>query len=151
MAATALALLSPSQASEHAAYFPLLFVAFLFLGLGVGSAFLPLLTMATSEVPEADAGLASGIVNVSLWIAGALGLAVLGAVATSHTNALSAQGDSLSTALTGGYHLAFLISAAIVAAGMLAAAFALPSGEIASAEEGAEQREPDAEPEAQAA
>ncbi len=62
----------------HAGYFPGLFLAFLVLGLGAGSSFLPLLTLGMSDAPPRDAGLASGIINVSVQLFGAIGLAALG-------------------------------------------------------------------------
>ncbi|HKH79379.1 MAG TPA: MFS transporter, partial [Solirubrobacteraceae bacterium] len=104
----------------HASYFPGLFFAFLLLGLGAGSSFLPLLTMGMSDAPPRDAGLASGIVNVSVQLFGAIGLATLGTIATSHTKALTASGHTLAAALTGGYHLAYLVAAICVAFGILA-------------------------------
>jgi MFS family permease len=110
-----------SQAGVHASYFPGLFLAFLLLGAGMGTASVPLLTIAMAEVPMADAGLASGIVNVSMQISGALGVAVLGTIATAHTKALTTRGSPLAGALTAGYHLAFVVAAACVAAGMLVA------------------------------
>jgi EmrB/QacA subfamily drug resistance transporter len=151
LVATIASLLIQSRVAEHTAYFPTLFTAYLLLGAGIGAAFLPLLTIATSEVPESDAGLASGIVNVSLWIAGALGLAVFGAVSTARSDALSAGGDSLHSALVGGYHLAFLLAAACVAIGVLVAAVALPSTEGAGGEAVAERLKDEVEVEAQAA
>jgi MFS family permease len=105
----------------HASYFPGLFFAFLALGLGAGSAFLPLLTLGMSDAPERDAGLASGIINVSVQLFGAIGLATLGTIATDHAKALTADGHSLASALTGGYHLAYIVGAACVAGGFLAA------------------------------
>jgi MFS family permease len=105
----------------HASYFPGLFVAFLALGLGAGASFLPLLTIGMADAPRRDAGLASGIINVSVQLFGAIGLAALGTVATDHTKALSASGHALSSALTGGYHLAYLVAAVCVAFGILAA------------------------------
>jgi EmrB/QacA subfamily drug resistance transporter len=105
----------------HAGYFPGLFFAFLALGLGAGASFLPLLTMGMSDTPARDAGLASGIINVSVQLFGAIGLASLGTIATDHTKTLSAVGDSLSSALTGGYHLAYLVAAAAVSVGVLVA------------------------------
>jgi EmrB/QacA subfamily drug resistance transporter len=105
----------------HAGYFPGLFFAFVALGLGAGASFLPLLTMGMSDTPARDAGLASGIINVSVQLFGAIGLASLGTIATDHTNALSAAGDSLSGALTGGYHLAYVVAAAAVSVGVLVA------------------------------
>jgi EmrB/QacA subfamily drug resistance transporter len=104
----------------HAGYFPGLFFAFLFLGLGAGASFLPLLTIGMSDAPARDAGLASGIVNVSVQLFGAIGLASLGTIATDHAKALSASGHSLSAALTGGYHLAYLVAAVCVGVGIVA-------------------------------
>jgi EmrB/QacA subfamily drug resistance transporter len=105
----------------HTSFFPTIFVAYLVIGLGIGSAFMPLLTIAMANVPAADAGLASGIVNVSQQVAGALGLAILGTIATNRTHALEAAHDSLVGSLIGGYHLAFVIGAVSVAAGTIAA------------------------------
>jgi EmrB/QacA subfamily drug resistance transporter len=104
----------------HAGYFPGLFFAFLALGLGAGASFLPLLTMGMSDAPERDVGLASGIVNVSVQLFGAIGLATLGTIATDHSKALAASGHSLSSALTGGYHLAYLVAAVCVALSIVA-------------------------------
>jgi EmrB/QacA subfamily drug resistance transporter len=122
-----------------AGYFPGIFLALLLLGLGAGASFLPLLTVGMSEAPPRDAGLASGIVNVSVQLFGAIGLATLGTVATDHSKALSAQGDSLASALTGGYHLAYVVGAGAVAFGILAAMLLLrtpsdPEREAADAE-----------------
>ena len=74
----------------HTSFFPTIFLAYFAIGLGIGSAFMPLLTIAMADVPAADAGLGSGIVNVSQQVSGALGLAVLGTLATNHTHALEA-------------------------------------------------------------
>jgi EmrB/QacA subfamily drug resistance transporter len=104
-----------------AGYFPGLFFAFLLLGLGAGASFLPLLTVGMADAPPRDAGLASGIVNVSVQLFGAIGLATLGTIATDHAKALSDKGDSLASALTGGYHLAYLVGAIAVAIGIVAA------------------------------
>jgi EmrB/QacA subfamily drug resistance transporter len=105
----------------HASYFPGLFFAFLLLGAGAGASFLPLLTIGMADAPKRDAGLASGIINVSVQLFGAIGLASLGTVATDHTKALSSSGHSVVEALTGGYHLAYLVAAICVGFGILAA------------------------------
>jgi MFS family permease len=103
----------------HASYFPTLFIPYLLLGIGGGASFLPLLTISMSEVPAADAGLASGFSNVTMQIGGAFGLAAVGTVSTDHAKALLAQGNPLAVALTGGYQLAFVLGAVSVAAGLL--------------------------------
>ena len=95
----------------HAGFFPLPFLAFLGMGLGIGNAFTPLTTIAMAEVPHRDAGLASGIVNVSQQVAGALGLALLTTIATNHSTSLSRAGHSLDASLVGGYHLAYEFAA----------------------------------------
>jgi EmrB/QacA subfamily drug resistance transporter len=114
-------LLLLSQAGVHASYFPGLFLAFLALGFGAGASFLPLLTMGMADAPQRDAGLASGIINVSVQLFGAIGLATLGTIATDHTKALSSSGHSLASALTGGYHLSYVVASVLVAGGILAA------------------------------
>jgi EmrB/QacA subfamily drug resistance transporter len=87
-------------------------------GIGAGMAFNPVLLAAMSDVAPEESGVASGLVNTSFMMGGALGLAVLASVADSRTSSLRASGDGALAALTGGYHLAFLIGAlfAIVAA-----------------------------------
>jgi MFS family permease len=114
-----LALLSTGGA--HTSFFPTIFLAYFAIGLGIGSAFMPLLTIAMADVPATDAGLGSGIVNVSQQIAGALGLAVLGTVATNHSKALEAGGHTVASSLIGGYHLAFAIGAASILTGIVTA------------------------------
>jgi EmrB/QacA subfamily drug resistance transporter len=116
-----------AHAGQQGSYFPELFAAFALIGLGAGTSFMPLLTIAMAEVPRQHAGLASGLVNVSMQVSAAVGLAALGTISTGHTNALLAQGDSLRTALTGGYHLAFTIAACCVGAGLVTSVVALRS------------------------
>jgi MFS family permease len=86
------------------------------LGVGAGMAFNPVLLAAMSDVEPKDAGLASGLVNTSFMMGGALGLAVLASIAASRTHTLRLGGASELNALTGGYHLAFLVGAAFAAA-----------------------------------
>jgi EmrB/QacA subfamily drug resistance transporter len=118
---TTLGLLLMARLDEHSAYFPTMFFALLILGLGAGLAFIPLLAIAMANVPSADAGLASGIVNVSLQMSGALGLAVLGTISTTRARSLFTDGHALPSALTGGYQLAFLVGAALVGLGAVLA------------------------------
>src|ERR1700730_2395795 len=96
-----------STTGVHTSFFRTIFLAYLVIGLGVGSSFMPLLTMAMSDVPARDAGLGSGIINVSQQVSGAFGLAVLGTLATTRSKALEAQGHAVASSLVGGYHLAF--------------------------------------------
>jgi EmrB/QacA subfamily drug resistance transporter len=86
------------------------------LGLGAGMAFNPVLLAAMGDVDPAEAGLASGVVNTSFMMGGAVGLAVLASVAASRTNTLVDAGHGQIAALTGGYHAAFLIGAIFAAA-----------------------------------
>jgi hypothetical protein len=72
-------------------------------------------------VPEKDAGVGSGIINVSMQLAGALGIAILGTLAAERTTSLAGDGQSSISALTGGYQLAFEIAAAAVLVGLLVA------------------------------
>jgi MFS family permease len=120
-------LLLLAGANEQASYFPRIFVAYLLLGIGGGTSFMPLLTISMSEVPPADAGLASGFGNVTMQVGGAIGLASLGTISTGHAKALAAQGDSFQAALAGGYQLGFLLAAASVAIALAVAVIALRS------------------------
>jgi EmrB/QacA subfamily drug resistance transporter len=88
----------------------------IFLGIGAGIAFNPVLFAAMSDVQPTEAGLASGIVNTAFMMGGALGLAALASLAASRTETLTADGDSPLVALTGGYHAAFLVGALFAAA-----------------------------------
>jgi MFS family permease len=114
-------LLLLTQVSPDTDYFALVLPAFLLIGLGAGTAFMPLLSIAMADVPTVDAGLGSGVVNVSMQMASALGLAVLGTIATNHTRSLEASGRSVPDALSGGYQLAFLIAAVLVGVGTVVA------------------------------
>jgi hypothetical protein len=100
------------------AFFPTVFLATFLIGLGIGNAFMPLLSLAMADVPVADAGLGSGITNLSQQISGAIGLAVLSTIATDRTQGLRAAGDGVTDALIGGYRVAFLTGAVVVAAGI---------------------------------
>ena len=121
-------LLLLTQAGPHTDYFPLIFIAYVLVGLGMGTSFMPLLTIAMADVPAADAGLGSGIINVSMQMAAALGLAVLGTIAADHTKSQIASGHSPANALVSGFHLAFLISAVLVAIGIVVAQLVLRTG-----------------------
>jgi EmrB/QacA subfamily drug resistance transporter len=89
--------------------------AMILIGFGAGMAFNPVLLAAMGGVEPAESGLASGVVNTAFMMGGALGLAVLASVAASRTDHLVAAGESHVSALTGGYHLAFLLGAIFAA------------------------------------
>jgi EmrB/QacA subfamily drug resistance transporter len=135
-----------SQADMHAAYFPTLFIAYLLLGAGAGTSFLPLLTISMSEVSVADAGLASGFSNVTMQVGGALGLAALGTITTEHARTLFAEGDPLPVALTGGYQLGFVMAAVVVVAALVVVLTILRStGRASQSPAERETEEPEAE------
>jgi EmrB/QacA subfamily drug resistance transporter len=139
-------LLIMATVGPHTSFFPTFFVACLAIGLGLGSAFMPLLTIAMSDVPAADAGLGSGLTNVTQQIAGALGVAVLGTVATNHTRALLAEHHGLVSSLLGGYHLAFLIGAISVGLGIVIAVALLRPAEAQTELRVAPEPEPQPSP-----
>jgi MFS family permease len=114
-------------ADEQSSYFPRLFFAFALLGLGAGTSFMPLLTIALADVPSEDAGLASGIVNVSMQLSAALGLAVLGSISSDRTAALLSEGVSLNNPLIAGFHLSFTVAGVCVGVALLAAQILLRS------------------------
>jgi MFS family permease len=111
----------------------------LLLGVGAGLSFPSLMTLAMSGATQSDSGLASGLVNTSLQVGGALGLAVLATLSATRTENLLSDGQSTAEALTGGYHLAFIIAASLVALAIVIATTVLQSS---AAVEEAEQ--PDA-------
>jgi MFS family permease len=124
-------------------FFPTVFFAFFAIGLGLGLAFMPLLGIAMADMPAADAGLGSGIVNVSQQISGALGLAVLGTIATSHTKSLLASGHVATASLVSGYHVAFLVGAICVAVGIGLALVLLAPGRMRTASAADQAPSPD--------
>jgi EmrB/QacA subfamily drug resistance transporter len=107
-----------ATASADVPYAPLLLVAFVVMGLGGGSTFVPLLTIAMTDVPPRDAGIASGIMNVAMQLGAALGLALLGALAEQRTATQLADGVAHTTAQLSGYHLAFALGAGTAVVGL---------------------------------
>ena len=127
-----------TQTPVDATYATDVLPAMLLFGTGAGLVFPALMTLAMSGATQADAGLASGLVNTTLQVGGALGLAVLATLATSRSHHLLAGGDPSAAALTGGYHLAFWIGVGLVAAAILVALTVLESAPAAAREPGAE-------------
>jgi len=99
------------------------------LGVGAGIAFNPVLLAAMGDVAPSEAGLASGVVNTSFMMGGALGLAVLASLAASRTDTLLASGEGAVEALNGGYRVAFLAGALFAAlAATIGGALLRPGG-----------------------
>jgi EmrB/QacA subfamily drug resistance transporter len=108
------------------------------IGIGAGIAFNPILLAAMSGVEPQEAGLASGVVNTSFMMGGAVGLAVLASLAAFRTDRLESSGEAAVAATNSGYHLAFLVGAMFVAAAAVVGGFLLrakvahPPGEPAT-------------------
>ena len=117
------------------------FPVMIIIAFGIGVSFPALMTLAMSGATQADAGLASGLVNTTAQVGGALGLAVLATLSTTRTEHLAKAGKSTAESLVGGYHLAFIIAAALVVAAFVVAVTVLePVKQPAAA------AAPDAEP-----
>ena len=115
--------------------------ALLLVGVGVGTSFPSLMTLAMSGATPQDAGLASGVVNTSMQVGGAIGLAVLATLSTERTQNLVADGTAQAQALTSGYHLAYLIGAGLAAIAVAVAVVVLRNPEPMEAPEAQPDRE----------
>jgi MFS family permease len=129
-----------SLAPVDAGYVTDLLPSMVLLGIGAGLSFPSLMMLAMSGATERDSGLASGLINTSQQVGGALGLAVLTTLSTTHTEGLLKDGESMAQALTDGYHLAFAIGAALVVVGIAVASIVLKPAAVA-VEQGAEHAE----------
>jgi EmrB/QacA subfamily drug resistance transporter len=136
MSLMAVALLLLARAPVEGNYFVDVLAATIAIGIGAGIAFNPILLAAMGGVEPSEAGLASGVVNTSFMMGGALGLAVLASLAASRTDALTSDGGAHFPALNGGYHLAFLVGAVFVAAAVAVAALLLHVEQAAAHEQG---------------
>jgi EmrB/QacA subfamily drug resistance transporter len=110
-----------TQVSADGTYLRDLLPGFLVIGVGIGFSFVPISIAALAGVRPAEAGLASGLINTSQQIGGALGIAALSTIATSRTEDSAASGAILPQALVDGFSSAFLVGAVIAAFGLLAA------------------------------
>jgi MFS family permease len=110
-----------TQAPVHGDYVTHVLPVMVLLGAGAGLAFPALMTLSMSGASPSDAGLASGLVNTTLQVGGAIGLAVLATLASSETTRLHDTGEEAMAALTGGYHLAYLIGAGLILAAIAVA------------------------------
>lgn len=111
----AIGLLLFARLPVHGSFTPDILPSMVLLGFGGGMAFNPMLLAAMSDVDPTESGLASGVVNTSFMMGGALGLAILASLAASRTSSLLSSGHGHAAALDGGYHLAFLVGAIFAA------------------------------------
>jgi EmrB/QacA subfamily drug resistance transporter len=135
-----------AQAPVDGSYVRNVLPVMVLLGFGIGLCFPALMTVAMSGATKDDAGLASGLVNTSAQVGGALGLAVLATLSATRSDHLIGGGDARASALTGGYHLAFLIGAALVVAAIVIAVTVIQPEEQAEAELATEAETSGAEP-----
>ena len=112
------------------------------LGVGAGLAFPSLMTLAMAGASREDAGLASGLVNTTQQVGGAIGLAVLATLSATRTDTLLHDGKTVAGSLTGGYHLAWAIGAALVVAALGFAITVLRAAPAAAEHDGAPELEP---------
>jgi EmrB/QacA subfamily drug resistance transporter len=117
-----------AQVPGRDAYVVHVLPALVVLGLGIGGSFPALMALAMTGAGPEDAGLASGLVNTTAQVGGALGLAVLATVASTQSHDLIRHGTSTAAALTSGYHVAFWIGAGLVAVAIAVAVFVLERG-----------------------
>jgi EmrB/QacA subfamily drug resistance transporter len=128
-----------ARAPVHGTFLVDVLPSMILLGFGAGMAFNPVLLAAMSDVAPEESGLASGVVNTSFMMGGALGLAVLASLAASRSNTLSESGEGTLAALTGGYHLAFVVGAVFAAAAATIGATLLREGKQVRAQAAHEQ------------
>jgi EmrB/QacA subfamily drug resistance transporter len=112
-----------TQVSVDGSYWADLFPGFLILGLGIPFAFVPITIAALAGTSPEEAGLASGLINTSQQVGGAVGIAILSTIAVSTTNHSAASGHATSVALTDGFVNAFWAGAAIAFVGVLVSVF----------------------------
>jgi EmrB/QacA subfamily drug resistance transporter len=123
-----------TRAPVDADYLLDVFPSVLLMGVGAGLGFPAMMTLAMSDATKEDSGVASGLVNTTQQVGGALGLAVLATLSTSHTNALLSEGDTAVNAMTAGYRLAFAVAAGLVTVAALLAVVVLRRPKTADAE-----------------
>src|SRR5712691_4033428 len=124
-----------TQVSVGGSYLSDILPGFLLVAVGLGFSFVPISIAALAGVPAAEAGLASGLINTSQQIGGALGIAALSAIATSTTSNQIASGSAVTVALTDGFQAAFIGAAAIALVGILVALFVVRREDLVAAPE----------------
>jgi EmrB/QacA subfamily drug resistance transporter len=124
-----------SQVSVGGSYVGDLLPGFLLIGVGMGFSFVPISIAALAGITSTEAGLASGLINTSQQIGGALGIAILATVSTTRTDNLLANGTERAAALTGGFSIAFWVAAAFAVVSLAATIALLRRDDLAVAEE----------------
>jgi EmrB/QacA subfamily drug resistance transporter len=138
LALVAAGLLLFSRAPVDATYLSDALPSMILLGVGAGLSFPALMTLAMSGATPEDSGLASGVINTTMQVGGALGLAVLATLASTRTDDLLTSGSSTASALTDGYQLAFVVAAGLVLTALVVAITVLRAPtEVAVEEEAA--------------
>jgi EmrB/QacA subfamily drug resistance transporter len=135
MALLGLGLAFFSQVSVGGSYVADLLPGFLLIGVGMGFSFVPISIAALAGITSTEAGLASGLINTSQQIGGALGIAILATVSTTRTDNLLASGTEQAAALTGGFSIAFWVAAAFAVASLVATIALLRRDDLAAVEE----------------
>ncbi len=141
MVLVGLSLLLLARTPVDGSYLADLLAPMLLIGVGIGISFPSLMTLAMSGATPSDAGLASGVVNTTAQVGGAIGLAVLATLATERTDGLLADGASHAAALNSGFHLAYLVGAGLVGIALAIAVFVLRSEPVPAAAEPGQQPE----------
>jgi EmrB/QacA subfamily drug resistance transporter len=126
-----------TQISVNGSYVSDLLPGFLLLGIGLGFSFVPISIAALSGIEPREAGLASGLINTSQQIGGALGVAILTTVATTRTENLISEGTPQPNALTDGFSLAFWVAAGFAAISIIATLVAIKRSDLQAAPAGA--------------
>jgi EmrB/QacA subfamily drug resistance transporter len=132
MAALTAGLVYFTQISVEGSYVADLLPGFLLIGIGLGFSFVPISIGALAGVQPAEAGLASGLINTSQQIGGAIGIAALSTIATSRADDAVASGSALPSALVHGFTGAFLVGAALAVVGIVAALTLIRRDELAT-------------------
>jgi EmrB/QacA subfamily drug resistance transporter len=132
------AMLLFARAPVDGDYWVDLFPVMIIFSIGAGVSFPALMMLAMSGATPSDAGLASGLVNTTGQVGGAIGLALLAKLSAERTESLLRDGESMAAALNGGYHLAFLVGAGLAVVAIVAAITVLQSQAPVGAEAHAE-------------
>jgi EmrB/QacA subfamily drug resistance transporter len=142
MTALSAGLIYFTQASPNGSYLGDLLPGFLLIAVGLGFSFVPISIAALAGVEPAEAGLASGLINMSQQIGGALGIAVLSAIATTTTHNSIVSGTVRDVALTDGFQASFMAAAGVALVGILVALFVVRRSDLDVATDAVEQEAP---------